>query len=94
VLAGPATQLLQNSHLLLADAPVRPRSDIQQQVAAHADAVDQDPDDLVGGLVVDVVGLIAPGVVHGQAEFPVRIERRGDGNTLLRRGIVAITLQA
>ena len=47
------------------------RADVEEIVAALAGDVDEVAQQRFGGLEVGVVGLVAPGVVHGHAGFPV-----------------------
>ena len=46
------------------------RADIQDHIAALADALNQLPNQHGCGLIIRVIGHIAPVVVHGRAEFP------------------------
>ena len=46
-------------------------ADVEEVVAAFAGDVDEVADEGFGGLEIGVVGLEAPGVVHGHAGLPV-----------------------
>jgi hypothetical protein len=89
----PYAQRLQALYLFRGNRAVGHRADVEQQVAAHADALGEHPDDLAYGFVVRVPGLPAPAVVHGDAELP-RAGRRRDRDALLGGGIVALVAEA
>ena len=67
----PLAHLLEALDLGLRDDALGVRADVEEIVAAFAGDVDEVAEEGLGGLEVGVVGLEAPGVVHGHAGLPV-----------------------
>src|SRR5690242_9275787 len=67
----PLAHLVQALDLGGGDDAVGVGADVEEVVAALAGDVDEVAEQGLGGLEVVVVGLVAPGVVHGHAGLPV-----------------------
>ena len=70
VYCHPRADLVQNFAALRREAAVRVRADVQDHIAALADALDQLADEHGRRLVARIIGRIAPIVVHGRAKLP------------------------
>ena len=89
----PTTELLEPLDLPRRNGPVLPRSDVEQQIAAMADHVGEDRDQIARRLVVRVLRLPTPCIADRHAELPPRVPRRLDGDVLLGRFVVAVAGQ-
>ena len=73
------------------DVAVGVGADVEEVVAALAGDVDEVAEEGFGGLEVGVVGLVAPGVVHGHAGLPVATgEALGRDVLLGRLGVAGV----
>ena len=70
VYCHPRADLVQNFAALRREAAVRVWADVQDHIAALADALDQLADEHGRRLVAGIIGRIAPIVVHGRAKLP------------------------
>ena len=84
VAGHPCADLVKQLAALRGETPGRVRPDVQNHVSALADAFDQLADQHGCGLVIRVIGHIAPVVVHGCAQLP-RDALTADVTDALRR---------
>ena len=94
VLLGPSAKFFEDSHLLGRDGSVFLGTDIEQQIATHAQTVYEGTEQDIGRLVVGIDILESPRVVHGHTQLPVLVGRTYHGHTLFRRSVVAVALDA
>ena len=94
VLFYPSAKLLEDSDLLVGDGAILARTNIEQEVPAHAETVHKRTEQDLRGLIVRVGMLVAPRIVHGHAKFPIFVLWAHHGNALFRRGIVPVALDA
>ncbi len=65
------------------DFAFRRRPEVEQEISALADAIDEGLDEFGGGFPILVIALVAPGLVHGHAGLPIAAGETGGGNELL-----------
>src|SRR5271157_5283375 len=62
-----AVEISEESPEFRPDRPVRPGSDVQQQVGAPTSGPQQGMNHLLGGLEIGIPGIVTPRLVHRQA---------------------------